>query len=237
MAAHRLPRRQAVGHLDDLVFPHAVEEQIGLCVLQDAGANGVVPVVVVGKAAHGCLHPADEDGRLGIEAADDVGVDDGGPVGALAHHPAGGVKVGGAALFGHGVVVDHRVHVPRRDDKAQAGPAELGEGGILLHIRLGENRHLVAGALQHPGDDGAAETGVVDIAVAADVDKVGLGPAPLLHLGAADGQKIVHGCPFRRAVPHSRRRAEGCPLPAVLSFFSSARGRPGWRTSPATAGG
>ena len=110
-------------------------------------------------------------------------------VGAPTPFPARGVGIVVAALLVHRVVVHHGVHVARRHEKAQARLAELGHAGRVAPIGLGDNAHLVAVGLQHAGNDGRAEGGMVDVGVAGDVDEINLIPAAGLGLGATQGQK------------------------------------------------
>ena len=56
--AHRLTRSQAAGNLRYLLLSHTVDQQISAGVHQRRGSNGVVPVIVMGKAAQGRLQPA-----------------------------------------------------------------------------------------------------------------------------------------------------------------------------------
>ena len=83
-------------------------------------------------------------------------------------------------------MVDHRVHIPAHDQKAQAGFAESVDGGGVLPVRLGEDADLIPCVLQHARDDRMAERGVVDVAVADDIDEIALVPAAPGHIGTGD---------------------------------------------------
>ena len=56
--AHRLTLSQAAGDLRYLLLSHTVDQQISAGVHQCRGSNGVVPVIVMRKAAQGRLQPA-----------------------------------------------------------------------------------------------------------------------------------------------------------------------------------
>ena len=124
--------------------------------------------------------------------ADQVAVDHGGVVRALAGDAAGGVGVGFTAVLAHGVVVDHGVHVSGADQIAQARRAENIDRIRVPPVRLGADCHLISGAFQHTADDGVAEGGVVHIGVADDVDEIRLLPAQGVHFRPADGKKAAH---------------------------------------------
>ena len=63
-------QRQSLLHaacqFDYRLFAHAIDKQVGTAVAQDAGAYAVLPVVVVGEAAHARLDTAQEDGYVGV---------------------------------------------------------------------------------------------------------------------------------------------------------------------------
>jgi len=81
---------ERLGDLDRGVLAHAVDQQVGLCVEDDAAADLVLPVVIVSKAAQAGLQRANDYGHVrpeGLPRA--VCVDDHGPVRAQAHLFAG----------------------------------------------------------------------------------------------------------------------------------------------------
>ena len=84
------------------------------------------PVVVVGQAAQAGLNAANENGYILVGLPDEIAVDDGGVVRALAHDAAGSEGVRLPAVPGDGIVVDHGVHVAGAH---QEGQARLAQGG------------------------------------------------------------------------------------------------------------
>ena len=71
-------------------------------------------------------------------------------------------------------MVDHGIHVPGGDEKGQARfPVDLDTLGIPP-VWLGQDRHRVAPAFQHPPDDSRAKGGVIHIGVPDDIDKIRL---------------------------------------------------------------
>ena len=184
--AHRRLSGKAAGDLHRGALPHAVDQQIGGSVEQNAAAHLVVPVVVVGEAAQGRLQPADDDGRVGERLPRPVGIDDGGAVGAAAQLAAGAVQVAGAAALGHRVVSHHGVQIAAADEHAVAGLAHGAERLCRVPVRLGQNGYAVALRLQQAGDEGGAEAGMVDVAVRRHHQKIIIVPAAVDHLVTAD---------------------------------------------------
>ena len=71
---HRLPGREALGDLDDVLLAHAVDDEVGLAVEQDRAADGVAPVVVVGQPPQRRLDAAGDDRHAGERLAGAVAV-------------------------------------------------------------------------------------------------------------------------------------------------------------------
>ena len=181
---------QGVSYFYDAPLAHAVKQQVRLGVQQQRALHAVGPVVVVGQTAEAGLNAAHHNGLVGIGPADVVAVDGGGVVRPLSDDAAGSKGVRFPALFGHGVVVDHRVHVAAHHQKGQTGfPQGLDAGGVLP-VWLGDDAYLIARVLQHPGDDGVTKGGMVHVGVPDNIYKITLLPAPALHILARDGQKI-----------------------------------------------
>ena len=185
-----------VGAFQDAGFAHAVHQQRRAGVHQNGVAHLVIPKVIVGEAAQAGLHPADEDGHVAVRLTDAVAIDNGGAVGAQTCPAAGGVGVVVAALFGHGVVVDHAVNHPGRHQKAQPGLAKAGEGRRVLPGRKAQHGHAIARMLQHAADDGMPEGRVIHIRVAAHIHKIRRVPAARCGFLGRDRQKLlIHGAP------------------------------------------
>ena len=154
-------------------------------------AHPIVPVIIVGEAAQAGLHPADENRHILVGLPDAVAVDHRGPVGAHAGLAAGGIGVLLAALFRHGVMVDHAVNDPGGHQEAQARTSKTPEGALVLPGRKAQHGHPIACLLQNPADDGMPEGGMIHIRVTADEDKVRRVPAKGVHFLRGNGQKAV----------------------------------------------
>ena len=181
----------AAGDFADGLLPHAIDEEVGGAVGQDAGAQAVLPIVIVGQAAHGGFDAADDDRHVRPQALEYPGVNDGGIVGALPGAPAGrvGVVVADAAVGR--VAVAHRVHRACGDAEEQARPPQLAEvAEVVLPVGLGDDGHLQPLGLQHPADDGRAEGGVVHVGVAAEQYHVQLVPSPQAHFLEGRGEPV-----------------------------------------------
>ena len=186
----RQPCVKCFGELDDGAFPHAVDDKVRARIKQDGALQAILPVVVVGEAAQARLDAAQDDGRILEGAADEVAVHDGRMVGPKPHAPSRRVGVGAAVLPRHGVVVDHGVHVARRDEEGKPRLAERRDACGIAPVGLGDEAHLVAVRLEQPADDGRSEAGMIHVGVAADIDEVALVPAAGLHVGARGGEKV-----------------------------------------------
>lgn len=82
---------ERVGDLDDRVFAHAVDEEVGARVEQYRALELVLPVVVVGQAAQACLDATDNDGSVLERLTDKVAVDRDGTIGTAPLLAAGGI--------------------------------------------------------------------------------------------------------------------------------------------------
>ena len=182
---------EAPGQLDDGLFAHAVDDDVGGSIAEDARAQTVLPVVVVGESAQRGFDAAQHDGRVGKELAQDAGVDDGGVLRSQVVTAVGTVGVLGAQTACGGVLVDHRVHASRRDAEEEARSAELAEVAVVaVPVGLGHDGHAVAGRLKGTTYDGRPEGGVVYIGVGREEDDVGAVPAAQLKLFLGSGQKV-----------------------------------------------
>ena len=122
-----------------------------------------------------------------VRAADEIAIDRHRSIRAMSGLAAGGVGVCMAAMLGHGVMIDHRVHVAGAHQKAQARLAENRDARRVVPIRLADDAHAIAMCFENAADDGHAKAGMVDVGVAADIDKVAAVPSARVHIGARDG--------------------------------------------------
>ena len=188
--AHRCFRRQTAGDLHRGALSHAVHQQIGGRVKQNRPAHPVVPVVIVGKSPQRRLQSADNDGCVGKGLPGPVGIYDGGPVRPEAQLAAGAVQVLRPPPLGHRIVGHHGIQIAAADEHAVPGFSHGAKAFRVMPVRLGQHRHAVPLPLQQPGNNGAAEAGVIDIAVCRHHQKIIVVPTPVDHLVPAHRQKF-----------------------------------------------
>ena len=129
-----------------------------------------------------------------VRLPDQVAVHDDRMVRAFAHFAAGAVGVHRPPVLRDGVVVDHRVHVAGRHEEPETGLAERLHALGLSPVRLRQEPDREAVGLQQPADDGGAETRVVDVCIATDIDEVQLPDAALFQVFLRDRQEpFCHG--------------------------------------------
>ncbi len=178
-----LARRQAACNLEDVLFAHAVHEQIGFGIEHDRTPDGVAPVIVMGQSAQRCLDAAGNHRNAGKCLAGALTIRKRGPVGAQADAAAGRVCIVVPDFFVGGVMVDERIHIPGADREEQPGLAELPPWFARSPVGLAEHGHAEAGLLEHAVQNRHRETRMVDISVAGDEDDVDLVPTASVHLG------------------------------------------------------
>ena len=184
-----LTRRQAVRDFDNRPLGIAVQQQVAFAVDHDRASHLVRPVVVMRDAAQAALDATEHDGHFGVGLAAALAIDDGGPVGTLATHIAGGVGVVAADFAVGRVAVDHGIHVPAGHTPEQIRFAQGLEGLGALPVRLGDDADPKTLVFQHAADHGHAKAGVVHIGIARDQNDVAAVPAQLGHFLAAHRQK------------------------------------------------
>ena len=100
-------------------------------------------------------------------------------------------------------MVDHRIHISRRNKKSQPGFAEHLYAGRITPVRLGNDSHRIAMSLQHPADDCIAERAVIHISIPDNIGEIHLFPSALPHLPTGNRQKLCHRpCPLISVPPY-----------------------------------
>ena len=138
---HIQPRSQGVRDLHDAALPHPIRDEIRTGIQQDRPAHLVRPVVIVGHPPEACLQTT-ENHRLLLESpADQIPVDHHRIIRPLSHHSAGRKGVPAPVLFVDRVVVHHRIHVSRRDQKTQPGLSQNRHTPGIPPVRLADHAH------------------------------------------------------------------------------------------------
>ena len=187
--ADRLAGREAPGDFEDCPFPHPEDDEVGLGIEEDGAPDRVAPVVVVGQSAQRGLHAAGHHRHPGERLPRPLAVGERCPVGAAADPSVRGIGVVVADLPIGGVVVDHRVHVARRDPEEQPRATELAPRFAAVPVGLCEHGHTPSRGLEEPPDEAVGEARVVDVGIPRDEDDIDRVPAPCLHLRPAHWQR------------------------------------------------
>ena len=199
--ANLLSPLQPPGDLPDGPLSHAVDDHIRRGIGQDGAADGVRPVVVMGKAPQAGFDPPQDEWNAGKEAVHPVGVDNGRPVRAQ-EGSARRVDVALPPLEAGREAIDHGVDVTGGDAEEEAGAAQALEVLRLPPVWLGDYPQAVAGIPEHPAHDCSRKAGMVHVGVTADEDHVELIYAQLFALSQGHGEKWgLHHL-------HSKGRAE-----------------------------
>ena len=179
----RLARAQACHQLADRQLAHAIDEQVGRAVDQDAGQEPVFPIVVVRQSPQGGLDAAQHDRHVGIKLFQDLSIDDAWIVGPHARPPVGRISVVAAQPPIGRIMVHHRVHGAGRDPKEKPWLAELLEVAVVAPpVGLRHDGHPQALGLEHPSDHRRAKRGVIHVSIATENNHVQIVPSPGLDL-------------------------------------------------------
>ena len=139
-------------------FAHAVDYEVRPAVEQDAGAERLFPIVVVGEASQRGFDAAEHHGHFGEEFLEDARVDDGGILGPLVVATVGTVGILGTEAAVGRVFVHHGVHAARGNGKEELGSAEFAKiAEVTVPVRLWNDGDAIAFSLQRSTDDSRAE--------------------------------------------------------------------------------
>ena len=148
------------------LLAHAIDKDIGRRIAKDARAQLVLPIIVMGESAQGGLYTTQNNGYIGIELAQNLGIDNGRIVRTEAVPTIRTVGILGTQTTVGCVFVDHRVHVARRDGKIQSWAPQLLEvAEVAMPVRLRNDSHTIASSLERSPDDGVGKGRMVDISV------------------------------------------------------------------------
>ena len=181
---HRLGAlQQVVAEGSDGLLAHAVDDEVGTRVAQDAGTQGVLPIVVVGDTAQRSLNAAKHHGSVGVELLENAAIHDGGIFWAAIVTSVGTIGILRAQPLVGSVFVDHGIHAPRCHAKEEARLAQFLEVAVVaVPVGLRHNGHLEPQCLDGASDDGCTERGMIDIGIGREENHVERVPSPQLHL-------------------------------------------------------
>ena len=84
---------QPLAEVGQWLFAHAVGDEVGSAVAQDAFVQSLVPVVIVGESSQRGLYASQDDGGVGEEFAEYAAVGNGCPFGAHVMSSVGGIGI------------------------------------------------------------------------------------------------------------------------------------------------
>ena len=145
-------------HLLHYPLTHAIYQKVGTTLHQNRRLQSVVPVVVVCKATQRGLDTSHNNGNMGVEALENLGIYRYGIVGTEAGLATSRVGVVTAQADVGRIVVYHRVHSSARHTKEQTWRAQLLEvAQIVPPVGLWHNGHTVALGFEQTTDDGGTK--------------------------------------------------------------------------------
>ena len=191
------PLLHATYQFDYRFFAHSIDEQVGPAVAQNAGTNAVLPVVVVGEAAHTGLDTAQKDGNVGVEPFQDLGIDNGRIFRTHVGACVGRIGIIAAQAFVGRIFVDHRVHAAGRYAEEQTRTAQFLEvAQVVTPVGLGYNGHPQSFGFEDASDDGGSERGMVHVGITAEDNHVQFFPPAKFHFFLGCGQPVCQSVFF-----------------------------------------
>ncbi|OPZ96672.1 MAG: hypothetical protein BWY71_01863 [Planctomycetes bacterium ADurb.Bin412] len=181
-----LPGMEPFGDLQQLVFAHAVNQQVGPAVHQDGAAHLITPIIIMGQAAKTGFHPADDDRHSRVCLADQVAVDNCGPIRTQPGLTPGRIHILPALVFIGRIMAYHAIQVAPGYREKQT---RLSQAGYVLQIApvgLGDYTHPIAFGLHKPAQQGGSPGRVINIGITADYDYVQFIPAAGFQIRPAD---------------------------------------------------
>ena len=167
-----------VGEFDDGFLAHAVDEQVGTSIAEDALLQAVLPIVVMCQSSQGGFDAAEHDRNIGIQLLENPGIDDGGIFRTHVVTTVRTVGVLGTQAAVSCVFIHHRVHASWRNAKEQTRPAQFLEvAEVTMPVWLGDDGYFIASRLQRTTYDGRSERGVVDIGITREKNHIDLRPS------------------------------------------------------------
>ena len=191
-------RLEAGRQFDNGTVRHAIEQVIGLCIKKNGSSYRIGTEIVMGDPAQAGLDPAQDNGTGFLEIGpDEIAVDNGCPIGAAVVYISRRIVVTFALPTRGGIVGHHGIdaaagHAPEESGFSQ--PADIVARG---RVWLGNNAHSVTGIEEDLSDDGHADEGRVNVAVAGYQDDIEPVPSKLFYFIACGGKKH-RDCPVIR---------------------------------------
>ena len=103
---------ELLAYAEDRALAHAVDNQVGTRVVQDARTQTVLPIVVMRQSAQRGFNAAQHHRHTGKQLLQDAAIYDSGVLRTVVVAPVGTIGILGTQTPRGGVFVDHRVHAP-----------------------------------------------------------------------------------------------------------------------------
>ena len=179
-------------------FAHAVGQDIGLGFDQQTGPHFVLPVIVMGHAAHAGFHAAEHGRDAGESTFAELGIDHRRHRRFQTGFPAGRIHVVRTQTAADGIDADHGIHIAGGDAAGDAGAThDLDRIGIFP-VGLCDDADAPAVIEEEPSDQRHAEGRMVHVGVAGDQQYIEFLPAQLIHFRPAHRDKLrfqIHAAP------------------------------------------
>src|SRR3712207_3906862 len=173
---------QLPSQLDDGLFSHSVNQQVGAAVAKDAFSQRVLPIVVMAQSAHARLYASQYHRNVGVELFQYLRVNDGRIFRAHIGPPVGRISVFAAETLVGGVFVYHRVHTSGGNTEEQTGASQLLKvAQVIPPVGLGNNGNLQSFRFEDTSDYRRPERRMVYIRVAAEENHIQFVPSAKFH--------------------------------------------------------
>ena len=169
-------------NLDHRLLAHTVCNHVGIAVGKQTRTKSVFPVVVVRQSSQACLYATKDDRHIGKQLTQHTAIHDAWHVRTSPCPAIRRIGIVTAAATCSRIVVDHRIHSPRRDAEEKPRLAEFLEvAPIVAPVRLWHDSHTIAGSLEHAPDDSSTERRMIDVCITAEQNHVELFPSSRCH--------------------------------------------------------
>ena len=133
----------------------------------------------MGEAAHGGFYASEDDGHIGKELLQNLGIDNGGVFRSHVVAPVGTIRIFGTQTAVGSVLVYHRVHATWSNTEEETGSAKFLEvAEVAMPVWLWHDGHAIACCLQRPSDDSSAKRRMVDVGISREQDDIYFIPSP-----------------------------------------------------------
>ena len=116
---NRDARMKLCGDLDDLLLPHAVDEEIGAAFQENGWAHLITPIVVMRHAAQTRFNAADDDGNASPSLAQPFRINSNGTLRTAVHASAGRISILAAQLLCRREATELRIEIAARYKKGK----------------------------------------------------------------------------------------------------------------------